>query len=141
MNLIGKLQRVNPLPPGTYWIDIIGPAHEQLFAGWLFDNQTNVKALATEHIHQQCDVTGFDCWPSRDWVKFQVNSPVSWDAVSLGFPNIVSPGEVINNSSDTASLPDPSDECDIVCQSQKVAIAAAVVAASALAIAFAIKVA
>lgn len=146
MNTIGKLQRVNPLPPGVYWIDVIDTAHQQAFAGWVFEHSLEVKVITTEHFDSlnwpDCSAFNFegDCWPSRDWVKFEVLKPVTWDAVNLGFPNLILPGEKIETSGDTVTAPDFSDNCDIACQAEKVAIAAGVVAASALVIALAIKI-
>jgi hypothetical protein len=145
MNTIGKLQRINPLPPGQYWIDVIDSAHQQSFAGWLFEHSLEVKVLVSEHFEAlnwpDCSALNFegDCWPSRDWIKFEVLKPVSWDAVTLGFPNLILPDEKIETSGDTATVPDFSDNCDIGCQAQRVAVAAAVVGASAVAIALAIK--
>lgn len=147
MNTIGRLQRTNPLPIGTYWIDVIDAEHQQFFAGWTFDNQSKVKVLATEHFDAndwpECsslDPTTGGCWPSRDWVKFQVLSPVTWDAVKLGFPNAIESGEVINTSSDTATEPDFGDNCDITCQAERVATAVGIIGIGALAVVIAIKV-
>jgi hypothetical protein len=142
--VIGKLQRVSPLPPGKYWIDVIGDDDQQLFAAWLFENQNIVHTIVSEHFDApsfpddlSCPPLG-DCGPSRDWVKFEVISPVTWDAVKLGFPNIINLGEEINTSADTATVPEETDDCDIACQANKVigsiavaSIAVAIVAAIA----------
>lgn len=32
---IGRLERRNPVPPGIYWTDLIGPENIQIFAEWV----------------------------------------------------------------------------------------------------------
>lgn len=125
------MQRSSPLPVGEYWIDVIDEPEQADFAAWLFEHQSKLKIVAVEEFEAvswpDCPITEGDCSPPRTWVKFQVLSPVPWDAVKLGFPNIISEGENINSSADTASVPDFSDYCDIGCQAERVAIAAGVV--------------
>lgn len=127
---VGALQRSNPLPPGLYWIDVIDEPHQIEFAAWTFENATKVRIEATEFFDAvswpDCPITEGECSPSRVWAKFRVTAPVNWNAVALGFPNIIAPGEVVNSSADTATVPDFSDYCDIGCQAEKVAIAAGV---------------
>jgi hypothetical protein len=127
---IGRLERSNPLPPGVYWIDVIDEPHQIEFAAWTFENSANVRVITTEFFPAinwpDCDVSFSDCWPSRVWAKFEVLRPVPWKAVVLGFPNVVEPGQKVDSSADTATVPDFSDYCDIGCQAEKVAIAAGV---------------
>lgn len=140
--VVGKLIRTSPVPIGTYWIDVIDTQNEADFAAWLLTNQDKVKVLHTEHFDAvnwpDCPITEGECWPSRDWYKFQVLQPVSWNAVQFGFPDQIEPGEVINSSQDTATEPDFSDNCDIACQVKKSAIYAGLIAGSLLVAAFAI---
>lgn len=128
---IGRLERTSPLPPGLYWIDVIDEPHQIEFAAWTFENASKVQIEATEFFEAvswpDCPITEGECSPSRVWAKFRVIEPVAWNAVLLGFPNIISPGEQINSSADTATVPDFSDYCDIGCQAERVAIAAGVV--------------
>lgn len=125
------LQRKSPLPIGDYWIDVIDEPEQTDFAAWAFENQASVRIVNAEHFDAvrwpDCPITEGDCSPSRTWVKFQVLSPVPWNAVALGFPNIISKGEEVNTSADTATVPDFSDNCDIGCQAERVAVAAGVI--------------
>lgn len=131
---VGKLQRESPLPAGVYWLDVIDVPNQIAFAAWTLENASKVKVVKTEHFPANdwptcsgLDPTTGGCWPSRDWVKFKVSAPVAWNAVQLGFPNIIEVGEKVESSADTASDPDFSDNCDIGCQAEKVAIAAGVI--------------
>jgi len=128
---IGKLQRQSPLPAGIYWLDVMDSQNQSDFAAWSMENSGVVRVLKTEHFDAirwpDCPITEGECSPSRDWVKFQVFAPVKWNAVQFGFPNIIEQNEIINTSADTASEPDFSDNCDIGCQAEKVAIAGGVI--------------
>lgn len=132
---IGRLQRDNPLPPGIYWLDVIDVPNQQEFAAWRLEHSAKVRLISTEHFEaiNWPDCTPLDfttnslCAPSRDWVKFEVAEPVVWDSVRFGFPNIISAGEKIETSADTTNEPDFSDNCDIGCQAEKVAIAGGVI--------------
>lgn len=126
---VGRLQRGNPLPTGTYWIDVIDDTHQTMFGEWLAENSQSVNVLKSEHFAAinwpDCDVSLLDCWPSRDWVKFEVKESVPWPAPVFGYPNIIEPGEKIESSQDTSDVPDvPSSDCDIACQTERVALAA-----------------
>lgn len=131
---VGKLERSSPLPAGTYWIDVIDTQNQTDFGAWTLENAANVKVLKTEHFPANdwptcsgLDPTTGGCWPARDWVKFQLLKPVTWDAIKFGFPNIIEAGEKVDSSADTASSPDFSDNCDIGCQAEKVAVAGGVI--------------
>jgi hypothetical protein len=95
---------------------VIGQKAQEHFAAWRFDNQNALLILVSEHYDAQGD------FPSRDWVKFEVKTPVSWNAVQLGFPNIIAPEDSIDTSSDTATNPTNEEigVCDIACQVEKV---------------------
>lgn len=122
---VGKLERRNPLPAGDYWIDLIGEESQAAFAAWSFDHANSVLVLVTENYEARGD------FPSRDWVKFQTNAPLAWDAKALGFPNIIQDGESVDSSSDTVSGMEP-EECDIACQAKK----AGMIAGGVLALGF-----
>lgn len=128
---VGRLQRDNPIPPGTYWLDVIDESNQADFAAWRLEHADKVRILKSEHFDAirwpDCPITEGECSPSRDWVKFEISSPVVWEAQKFGFPNIIAADEKIESSADTATVPDFSDNCDIGCQAQKVAIAAGVV--------------
>lgn len=138
------LQRTSPLPVGDYWIDVIDEPEQEDFAAWAFESQGKIGILAIEQYEAvswpDCPITEGECSPPRTWVKFRVLTPVPWDAIKLGFPNIIREGEMVNTSADTASVPDFSDYCDIGCQAQKVAITAGVIlAGTALVLALAVR--
>lgn len=125
------MQRGSPLPVGDYWIDVIDRPEQEDFAAWAFENQSRIKVLVVEEFEAvswpDCPITEGECSPPRTWVKFRVLTPVEWNAVKLGFPNIISEGEAVETSADTAQLPDMSDYCDIGCQATRVAVAAGVI--------------
>jgi hypothetical protein len=56
-----------------------------------------------------------------------VVEPTPWDAVKLGYPNVIGDNEHIDSSGDTVSVPDFSDNCDIGCQATKVAWAGGII--------------
>lgn len=113
---VGKLERNNPLPAGQYWIDVVGLKAQEHFAAWRFENKDALLILVYENYDAQGD------FPARDWVKFEVKTPVPWNAVQLGFPNIIEPEDSIDTSSDTATNPTNEEigVCDIACQVEKV---------------------
>lgn len=125
------MERSNPLPPGTYWVDVIDEPHQIEFAAWTFENSPSVFIEKTEFFPAvrwpDCPITEGECSPSRVWAKFRTSKSLDWKATSLGYPNVIEAGDAVNSSQDTASIPDFSDNCDIGCQAQKVAVSAAVV--------------
>lgn len=101
---VGRVQRANPLPPGQYWIDVIGENAQAIFSGWRFENSQKILILVTEN-HE-----AIGGWPARDWVKFEVKEPVAWPA-GIGFPEIIEEGQSVDSSEDTVTKPDP-DDCE-----------------------------
>lgn len=135
MKSVGRLQRTSPLPIGEYWIDVIGPTAQEAFAVWRFENQSTIQILTTESFEAD---EGF---PARDWVKFEVKSPTPWQASKIGYPNIIGDDEVIMSSEDTAhNLPteafNPFDSDNPL---GKTAIAAGVIAVSAIVLAIVVR--
>lgn len=137
---VAGLERSNPLPPGRYWIDIIDVPNQIAFNAWAFDNRPTVNVLKTEHFQAlewpDCPITEGQCWPSRDWVLFDVTSNTRWLPTVFGFPNHAD--ETVQSSSDTADVPEDPDFCDIGCQAGKVALAGGVLLGG-LALVFLIK--
>ncbi len=129
---VGKrLERANPLPPGIYWTDLIGPEQITLFAAWVTSHTPFVQILNHEVFGPlgwtECPITQ-DCGDGRAWVKFQVVIATEWDSKAMGFPTVIEPGETINTASDTVTDPDFSDNCDIACQAKWVVGAVAAIA-------------
>ncbi len=89
------VERRNPLPAGVYWIDVFG-ANREKFAAWTRANKVHVSKTES-----------FDSTPPRDWLKFEVTTPVPWDAKTFGFPTIIEPGSTVNTSDDTVQKPPP----------------------------------
>lgn len=106
---VGTLERRNPLPPGSYWIDVFG-LNIPKFDNWL-------KAFSGLGIHtdanQQFEATTIPA--RRTWYKFTYTplfegAPVTWDT-TFGFPTIADAS--IRSSEDTVSRPDlPIDALD-----------------------------
>lgn len=75
------LERRNPLPPGIYWTDVIGPEKVALFHDWRTHNKATVKVRGTQ---EKAAIT---------WFLFEVLSPTpAYDASRLGFPTIAEEG-------------------------------------------------
>lgn len=86
------------MPVGLYWIDAIGP-NRASFKAWRDANAAKVKVRASESFP--------DSEPPRDWIKFEVLSPVAWNPRGIGYPTIIPPGAKIDSSADTVQRPDP----------------------------------
>lgn len=98
---MSKLERRNPLPPGRYWSDFIGPKRA-LFQAWRAEHAAFAKVRSNE-THDDED-------PPRDWVLWETTEPLPWDAVALGFPTIApeSGTGAVHSSADTVDRPDPT---------------------------------
>lgn len=72
------LERRNPVPPGRYWLDVFPPNIATITA-WTRANK-NVRVVSTEF---------FDTTPPRQWLMFDVASPVQFDQLTFGFPTVV----------------------------------------------------
>lgn len=106
---VGTLERRNPLPPGSYWIDVFG-LNIPKFDNWLKAfSGLGVRTDAT----QQFEATTVPA--RRTWYKFTFTppfegAPVTWDT-TFGFPTIADAS--IRSSEDTVSRPDlPIDPLD-----------------------------
>jgi hypothetical protein len=95
------LERRSPLPVGLYWIDAIG-LNRGSFMGWRDANAAAVKVRASESFP--------DSEPPRDWIKFEVLSPVKWDPRGIGYPTIIPPGAKVDSSGDTVQREDPKKD-------------------------------
>lgn len=85
------LERANPLPPGSYWVDI-GPEDEAAFAAWLSSNRG---ALVTRAVAKTAD--------GWSWIRFDVTAPamVFWNGP--GLPTVSDPA--INRPEQVKSAP------------------------------------
>lgn len=87
------IERKNPLPPGTYWVDVFAK-DEQSFNEWLGKHPESVTVLRSEQ-HAEAD-------PPWNWMLFKASAPVPWEGP--GFPTIAE-GE--QASTDTVQREDP----------------------------------
>jgi hypothetical protein len=109
MPKVGTLERRNPLPPGSYWIDVFG-LNIPKFDNWLKAfSGLGVHVDATQHFESSS-------LPSvRTWYKFTYTAPfegapIVWDT-TFGFPTVAD--ATIKSSEDTVSRPDlPIDPLD-----------------------------
>ena len=128
-----SLERRNPVPKGLYWIDVFDPNREA-FAEWRAKNAGSVKVRVVESfgpspsplkafakeawVFAPAGPVGLaiaavaratdDSGVSRDWVLFEVLSPVQFDQRRFGFPTIADAS--IRASDDTVQRPDPEPD-------------------------------
>jgi hypothetical protein len=95
------LERRSPLPPGMYWLDVLGDKRAA-FIDWRRANKTTVRVRSTEAFPEPA--------PGRDWYKFEVLQPTPWEATRFGFPNIIASTDKIDSSADTVQRPDPEKD-------------------------------
>lgn len=95
------LERRSPLPPGLYWLDVLGAKRAE-FIAWRTANKETVRVRSTEAFPAPA--------PGRDWYKFEVLSATPWEAVRFGFPNIIAATDRIDSSADTVQRPDPQKD-------------------------------
>ncbi len=78
------MERKDPLPPGVYWMDLIGLGRVLNFTSWKGSNRGTVKMLKKKE-------DSFDQW----WVLFEVTAPTKrWPvAAGLGLPTIARKGK------------------------------------------------
>lgn len=94
----GRIERRNPLPKGTYWIDQVGNENIAAFEDWISRNQPVVGLISSEQTDDN---------PRAFWYLFKVTGGSTgeflpqWDGP--GLPNIAEPG--VTKSSDTVSSP------------------------------------
>lgn len=100
---MGDVERQNPLPAGHYWIDVFGDNRAKMVS-WMEANKDSVTVESTtEDAGQSWYVTqAITDWldistsPDDDTASvrytFTVTSPVTWDGVTYGYPEIIPPG-------------------------------------------------
>jgi len=97
-----KLERRNPIPPGRYWIDVIGKENIDDFGAWIVEMQGAVRLVnSTEDRESE---------PPQLWALFEVpegRSPFI-DQIKFGFPTTAPEG--VNNKEDTEVGPSDEDE-------------------------------
>lgn len=98
------LERRQPLPPGRYWVDVVGPDHVKLFDGWLqaFAQHITIE----EHEVTQPIQSGPNLPPLRpgvEWFLFHTDAPLVWFGSVLGFPTIATPE--VKTKADTQTVP------------------------------------
>jgi len=100
------LERRNPLPPGRYWMALLGEHSQQFTAGVKGLNEAHpdlVHVIATNH--HEANATG-NGEPAYDWVLFTVaGNGAIWDHNLIGTPNIAGPE--VTQESDTIQRPAP----------------------------------
>jgi len=84
-----------------YWIDVFGD-NRAAFQAWRLVNAQTVIVRGSESFPDE--------GPGRDWLKFEVLKPTTWDAKVFGFPEIIPPGAAVNSSADTVQRPDPEKD-------------------------------
>lgn len=116
---VGALERRDPIPPGFYWLVVIGDTAQNdvskpdNFLFWVQANSTRVRVLKTVHHDQQPIPGSFDVAPPNDWFLFQVLSSVNrWgNDTGLGLPDIAPEGANSTEES-TVGVPEPTDIFD-----------------------------
>jgi hypothetical protein len=97
-----KLERRNPIPPGRYWIDVIGKENIDDFGAWIIEMQGAVRLVtSTEDTESE---------PPQLWALFEVpegRSPFL-DQQKFGFPTTAPEG--VKNKEDTEQGGDDDDD-------------------------------
>lgn len=103
------LQRANPLPPGRYWMNLLGDQSQEFTSGVKGLNESHpdlVRVLVTSH--HEANATGNN-EPAYDWVLFSVGgNGAVWDHNLIGTPNIAGPE--VTQESDTVQRPAPEKD-------------------------------
>jgi hypothetical protein len=103
------LERRNPLPPGRYWMSLLGEQSQEFTAGVKGLNASHpdlVRIVATNH--HDANETGNN-EAAYDWVLFTVGgNGAVWDHDLIGTPNIAGPE--ITQESDTIQRPAPEKD-------------------------------
>jgi len=95
------IERRNPLPPGTYWVDVFAK-DEMAFNTWLGKHSDSVSVIRAEQ-HPDAD-------PPWNWMLFKVSKPVPWEG-----PGLPTVGEGEANSEETVDKPKtrtPTEEAE-----------------------------
>ena len=103
------LERRNPLPPGRYWMNLLGEQSQEFTAGVKGLNDAHpglVTVVATSH--HDANETG-NGEVAYDWVLFTVGgNGAAWDQQAIGIPNIAGPE--VTQESDTIQRPAPEKD-------------------------------
>jgi len=97
-----KLERRNPIPPGRYWIDVVGKENIADFGAWILEMQGAVR-LVTSQEETEAD-------PPTLWALFEVpegRSPFI-DQQKFGFPTTAPEG--VSSREDTEVGPEDDDD-------------------------------
>jgi hypothetical protein len=96
--------RSDPIPPGFYWLDLIGDAGRDAFNEWI--ELWQGAAMAREIRRSE--------YSQRDWVLFEVRLPVRrWTSRALGLPT-VAPKGAATLEADTERAPQPEGFPDLL---------------------------
>lgn len=105
-------RKVSPIPPGRYWMNVIGSENIRDFSAWVTDMGGGVVVETTSVDNTETpleSVLSGGSSPTRLFVIFNVPEGKSpfLDARTFGFPSLA-PKE-IQNEQDTGSRPEPQD--------------------------------
>jgi hypothetical protein len=93
--VLGGVERRNPLPAGTYWVDVFA-SKQAAFRDWLARNKSSVRVIRTS------SYPASHPYEARDWYLFEARSPVRWEGP--GLPTIATPSTTPES---TVQRPDP----------------------------------
>lgn len=104
--------KVDPLPAGVYWADVIDrtsdDANIATFQDWLTLHADTVRVIRENEYNKSSTLPVYNPWaePHRFWYLFEVMSPTSWDGqfLNIGYPN---EGHKDMVEGDTIQRPDP----------------------------------
>lgn len=101
------LQRTNPIPPGRYWLDLIGDSERVRWEGAVQGlNAAHPGILHVEGTtHHNAGEDG-NAVP-RDWVLFKVTAPMVWD-FTIGTPTVAAAS--VTSEADTVQRPAPEPD-------------------------------
>jgi hypothetical protein len=106
-NVVGVLERRNPIPPGRYWIDALGdPAMDKL-NNWLVAHRSTLRLLASEY--EKGEAGPFSNPVPSEWALFEVVQPTPLDGLP-SFPTVATPG--VTSRGDTVQRPDVEQPWD-----------------------------
>jgi hypothetical protein len=102
-----SLERRQPLPPGRYWIDVVGKPHDLIFKGWALGFRDHVHFESEDLTPELGPVVPSPgapvVRPQVHWYLFNTDAPLVWLGPALGFPTIATPD--VKTKADTANRP------------------------------------
>ncbi len=106
----------NPLGVGRYWIDLIGQEKIDRFVSFMANpelGKSHINLIHTEyHPANVSMVPGTADTPVREWVLFEVHSPIFWDFTFYGSPTIAGPN--VTTEADTIQSPPVEDMAGVL---------------------------